>query len=327
MRRLTLRRRADERGAVIVVMVAFALVAVIIAALVVDVGAMQDERRQLQNGADAAALAVAQACGATGTCPAAGTRMSVAQSLADGNALDATSTVEYVQVDEALKKVTVRLSTRARDGKTVLPYFFGQAFTGSDGKTLHAKATATWAGLKRATVIPLTISLCEFNKATLTNTVFNVQTKIVFHKDATSCASGTSGTDLPGGYGWVADNHDGNPDDCDVTPTIGDLLQDDTGLPGTPHSCNLTSLLGKDVLVPIYNGLTGTGTNGVYRIYGFGQFHLTGYFFANSDKGTTGGAPYPCKQPETCLGGYFVKFVGIGESGGPSLGNRVALVS
>ena len=38
------------------------MVLVGMAALVVDVGAVVEEKRQLQNGADAAALAVAQSC-------------------------------------------------------------------------------------------------------------------------------------------------------------------------------------------------------------------------------------------------------------------------
>ena len=46
--------------------------------------------------------------------------------------------------------------------------------------------------------------------------------------------------------------------------TVGDTVNDDTGLPGTPHSCDLKTLLNNDVLVPIYNGLTGSGSNGPF---------------------------------------------------------------
>ena len=54
------------------------------AALVIDVGALYHERRQLQNGADAGAFAVAQAC-ADGAC---GTFTADADGFADGNAVD-----------------------------------------------------------------------------------------------------------------------------------------------------------------------------------------------------------------------------------------------
>jgi Flp pilus assembly protein TadG len=317
------RRRGDEQGAVIILMAVFSLVIVAVAALVVDVGSMLDEKRQLQNGADAAALAVAQSC-AGGACNAA-----AAQSLADQNAHDAHAHVDTPTpaIDLVNKKVTVTLSTQDAGGGTILPYSFGQVITGQKGKTLHATATAGWSGLKSAKVIPLTLSLCEFNRATSTNTVFNVPTVIVFHANATHCTSGPSGADLSGGYGWVRDNNDSNPNDCNVTPTVGDTVNEDTGLPGTPHSCDLKTLLDTDVLVPIYNSLTGSGANGIYRIYGFGELHLTGFFFSTSDRGADTSGNYPCSKPATCVGGYFIKFVGIGANGGPNVGNRVALLS
>ncbi len=59
MRRVTHRRR-DERGAMVIFLAAFSVVMIGMAALVIDVGSLLDEKRQLQNGADAGALAVAQ---------------------------------------------------------------------------------------------------------------------------------------------------------------------------------------------------------------------------------------------------------------------------
>ena len=55
-----IRARTDEKGIVVVFIAAAVVVLVGMAALVIDVGAIRDEKRQLQNGADAAALAVAQ---------------------------------------------------------------------------------------------------------------------------------------------------------------------------------------------------------------------------------------------------------------------------
>src|ERR1039457_1222087 len=59
----------DERGAVgvLVAMMLGAGVLTGMGALVIDVGQLYQERAELQNGADAAALAVAESC-ATGTC-------------------------------------------------------------------------------------------------------------------------------------------------------------------------------------------------------------------------------------------------------------------
>lgn len=323
MRRLTASGARDERGAVIIIMAAFTVVIVGIAALVVDIGAIHDEKRQLQNGADAAALGVAQLIGqtcATGS-PAclAGPLMTRAQDLANGNARDAAATVDSVTPDYGARTVTVRTSTRQGNGSTILPYEFGRALTGVNGKTVRAAATASWAGLKRAAVIPLTLSKCEFTTATQDNTVFNVQRTILFHTKAASCGGGP---DLPGGFGWLTDNNDTNNDDCNVTPSAGDIVSDDTGVVGTPHSCDMSTLLEKDVLLAVYDSLTGSGINGKYHIYGFGEFHLTGYRFNSTNSGGT----VPCSSPNTCIAGYFIRFVPVGELGGPTLGNRVALV-
>jgi hypothetical protein len=323
MRWLTPSRR-DERGAVVVLMAAFTVVIVGMAALVVDVGALHDEKRQLQNGADAAALGLAQHIGsncATGS-PAclAGTLMAQAQALAAGNARDAATTSDAVTPDYANQRVTVQTSTRDAAGNSILPYQFARSLTGVSGQTVRATATASWAGLKRAAVIPLTMSKCEFTTATSDNPVFGVQRTILFHTKAAPCGGGP---DLPGGFGWLKDNNDSDSDDCNVTPTVGNFVNEDTGVVGTPHSCDMATLLETDVLLAVYDSLTGSGNNGKYHIYGFGEFHLTGYRFTSTNSGGT----VPCNSPNTCIAGYFVRFVPVGELGGPTLGNRVALVS
>lgn len=315
----------DERGGVLPLVAAFSVVVVAMAALVVDVGSLQDERRQLQNGADAAALGVAQLIAKTcpsGPCTPA-SLVTMAQGLADANADDDETAIDSVTPDYANQRVAVSTSTRERDGGTILPYWFGQAVTGSRGQTVRATAVATWAGLDRATVIPLTLSKCEFVDATANGTVFGQPTTIVFHGRADSCSAGPSGADLPAGFGWLKDENDGNASDCNVTPSVGDLVREDTGVVGTPHSCDLSTLLGTDILISLYDGLSGSGTTGEYHVYGFGMFHLTGFRFPSK----TGGSPPPCSPPKTCIGGHFVKFVGIGDYGGPSVGNQIVLVS
>src|SRR3954447_8949498 len=71
----------DERGAVAII-VALIMVGLLgFTALAVDVAAAWSEKKQLQNGADAGALAIAQAC-AKGAC---GTPSATAQTYADLN--------------------------------------------------------------------------------------------------------------------------------------------------------------------------------------------------------------------------------------------------
>lgn len=325
MRGLTPRPRRDEKGAVIVMMTAFVLGMVGMAALVVDVGAILDEKRQLQNGADAAALGLARymakECPAVLAAPCTASQLQTkADELAVQNARDSSTKVEAPTANHATKEVTVKTSTLGGGTDPILPYAFGQVLTGVRGQTVKATATASWAGLSSAPVIPLTLSKCEFTTVTQDSTVFDVPTIILFHTKAAPCGGGP---DLPGGFGWLKDDNDSNPDDCTVTPTVGDTIKDDTGVVGTPHSCNISTLLGKNVLFALYDSFTGGGGNGKYHIYGFGEFHITGYYFSNSNKGGV----VPCAPPNTCVGGYFIRFVPIGDLGGPNLGDRVALVS
>jgi hypothetical protein len=321
MRRLTGHRRHDERGAVVVLVAVFLTTILAMAALVVDVGSILDEKRQLQNGADAAALGAAQLVGQAcprGPCspPTVLTLQSAADSLARANAGDDAASVEPVSLDFVNQRVTVKTSTKTANGGTILPYWFGTAVTGSPGKQVKATAVASWAGLKKAKAIPLTISRCDFDAATSLNTAFNVSTQVFFHGNVNDCHSrGSSGADFPGGFGWVIDDL---VSDCDITLTVNDTVIGDTGSPGTPHSCVMSTMLGQDILVPIYDGLV-KNKKWEYHIYGFGQFHLTGFQFPTQQSvGVT------CSK---CIVGYFIRFVGIGDYGGPNLGNQVALVS
>lgn len=326
MRRLTPRPRRDEKGAVIVMMTAFVLGMVGMAALVVDVGAMLDEKRQLQNGADAAALGlaqyIAQTCPVTASAACTSALQGKADQLAAGNARDGFAKVAPPTANHATQQVTVQTSTLGSGSDTILPHAFGQALSGVRGQTLKAAATATWAGLKTATVIPLTLSNSGFECATNNNTVFDVPQVILFHSQSTGACTPSGNT--PGGFGWLKDTTP-PASDCNITLSTGNTVQTDSGNPGTPGSCNLLSLVGTDILVPLFDLATCCGNNGTFHIYGFAQFHLTGYRFVASGGGT--GGVVPCSPPSTCIGGKFIKFVGIGEYGGPNLGNRVALVS
>ena len=314
-----MRARGDEGGAIIVLAAVLIFVMVGMAALVIDVGAIRDEKRELQNGADAAALAVARSCARGEVCTqATATRLSAGLVTANSGANSAS-----VVLDRGIGQVTVVAGTGlGSDG--VLPFKFGQILTGQEGQRAEATAVARWGGIKRTNVIPLTISKCEFDSATLNNTVFDRPTVILFKTKAPTCKN-TNGSDLPGGFGWVRDD-DAKPTDCDVTPTAGLTVRDDTGVVGSPNGCAIDTLLGKDVSLAVYNGVAGSGANGTYAIYGFGAFHVTGYRFASNTGGTV-----QCGSPDSCISGYFVRStgsVGTGEFGGPNLaGNRVYLIS
>lgn len=308
MRRLTrrLRRPDDERGITMILLAVSLVVIMAMAALVIDVGAMEHERRELQNGADAAALSIAHSCALSQ--PACASPTADATSLAGLNAVDGASAVDSAAVDPVAHRVTVRTSTRSKGGVPLLPFNFSQG-----GTTLHATSVATWGAPAHANTLPLTLSRCEFDKV-----AFGATT-VIFHtgeRGVTDCSNGPAGADIPGGFGWLDPS---SPGTCSAGIDAGGSVSVDPGLPA-PSGCNLTSLLGKTLLVPIFDNATKTGTKATYHIVGYGAFVLTGYRFPSTSAGT----PPPCKAPDTCIGGTFTEFViDAGTIGGTDFGVAV----
>ena len=324
MRRVNDWCRRDETGAVMILMAAFSVVFVGMAALVIDVGALHDEKRQLQNGADAAALGLARYI--LGACPDAATPACAAAlqgraiDLAKANVRDDFTTVDPPVADHAKKQVTVSTRTLEADGGGILPFSFGQILTGVKGKAVKATAVASWGGYASAPVVRLTLSRCEFLDATSNGTVFNRPTEVLFHRSTdVDCAGGPSGANLPGGFGWL-DDEDSNRNDCIVTVPVNATVGSDTGN-SAPGPCRMVDYLNSDVLVALFDVATGSGSNGSYHIYGFAQFHITGLRFPSGGNGGVSCAT------NACLAGHFIRFVPIGDLGGPNLGDRVALVS
>jgi hypothetical protein len=295
------------------ILVAAALVVIMaMAAMVIDVGAMVQERRELQNGADAAAMSVAHSCALGET--ACSTPTPAASAIAGSNG----ASIESVVIDAPAHTVTARTRNDVK-------------FSFSPGQTtLHATAVATWGPPDNGTTIPLTLSKCEFDKA-----AFGATTVIFHTNSAATCNAGPAGKDLPGGFGWLdmtaktgcttapaGKDLPGGFGWLDMTAKTGcttaiDADSDASANTGVsaPSGCDLSALLGKTILVPIFDGAVRTGTNVTYHLAGFGAFVLTGYRFPS----TSAGSPVPCKSPNTCIGGTFTEFVT--DAGGVGGGN------
>jgi Flp pilus assembly protein TadG len=303
----------DDRGAVglftaVVVVVLFGFLG-----LAVDVGAMYDERRQLANGADAAALAIAEDC-ALGviSCDRA-TGKVIAADFASANARDGAAAVDSVTIDYAEQSVRVVTSTLTSDGGHLFEPFFAEVI-GYDGTTVRAAATAQWGfPASMRGVLPLIISECEFPLGTPLPTPPRV---LFFHdgNNAEPC-NAHAGQDadgdgfLAGGFGWLdtvsgcrADLARGNWVDADPgsSPTTGCGVDD------------IRSLVGESVPLPIFDDLVGTGSGGEYHITGFALFTVTGFNFGGQFRVNP-----PCSGDERCVSGYFTTgVVHDGEVGG-----------
>ena len=157
MRGLFLRLRREELGATSVVVVLLMTALMVAAALVVDVGAMQARKAQLQDAADAAALAIAQECLVHPSTSRSGCAASVvsgagatASELAIANLNDGEALVDAVEFPTA-DTVRVTLSS-------VQQGYFG-VFAGVDETDLRAAATARFLD-----VAPLSLAMasCAF---------------------------------------------------------------------------------------------------------------------------------------------------------------------
>jgi len=287
MRRLTADGRPDEQGAVLVLVVLLTVTLVAMAAMVVDVGALLDERRQLQNGADAGALAVARSC-ALGAC-----NPTLAESLADLNSRDGDSKVDSVVPDLSTKQVRVTTSTQGGGGN-VLPYFFGQVVTGQKGRTLRATANASWttAAPSTAVAVPIAVSECEAEQLMVGTSVV-----IMFAKPIGTCL-----LKYPAGnFGWL-------DTDCPDTYTVGVSVDGDPGRSG-PKTC-LDPRINTDVTFPVFDTVTAKGSKADYHVAGFLVLRLTGWRFPGDPSPTP-----PCPSAASCVAGTVVRYTTTGSAG------------
>lgn len=193
------RRDGGDRGAVAT------LVAVLlgsgallgIGAMVVDVGQLYAEREELQNGADAAALAAAQECSA-GRC-APGRLTTLAGSYAGKNAADGLADAALCGYDAKARAlsdcpapatnltrcagdrpatgknyVEVTTSTRSKTN-TLLPPTFAGALMGKDyrGSTVAACARARWGGPAKLRALGMGVSECAWRNLTKNGTDYS----------------------------------------------------------------------------------------------------------------------------------------------------------
>jgi Flp pilus assembly protein TadG len=335
----------DDRGAVgvLVAMMLGAGVLTGMGALVLDTGQLYQERVELQNGADAAALAVAKSC-ATGTCAPA---LSAQYANENASALTGNTAASAVCGSGTLGScptstgalddcpgapsgvagyVDVRTSTKLSGGSTLLPPVFAKTLLGNSsytGTKVLACAQAAWGGASSPIIITtaFTISACEWRQATTNGTVYQSVTapsasfdqQIKLRSGAgTGCTGYSAPDDAVSLFGWMKE---GNPGGCtwnQNTPPGPTYLV----LTSTPTDCNPG--LFNDwtnhytvIDIPVYTSLTGSGASAVYTLQGMYNFVVTGYNVPASFGGTTYEPDWlksanSCSGATYCIDGYFV---------------------
>lgn len=326
---------SNEKGAATIIVAGMMVVLLGFAALAVDVGALYAEKAQLQNGADAAALAIATDC-AHGTC---GNTSSTGNQFANNNANDNASGAA-VSFPAATK---VRVVTNARDssGQNSFSLFFARIF-GMDTTPVDAVAEASWGAPSRATTLPWTVSECVFKKylspaqlASLNSTgTFSgdpIPTHVTLRYDTNAPTVGGCAAQngyQPGGFGWL-DTNSGCSTDINISAIV-------MGQPGNhfPNgaTCNtvLAHIMDEPALIPLFKTAAQNGNKTKYTLIGFAAFQVTGYKFDGGQR-LDPAAP-ACNGNCRALQGYFKRFVSLEEgmtlSGGtPNYGASVVTLT
>lgn len=221
------------------------LLAVILAlaGMAVDLGAVYAERRELRNGADAAALAVAEDCGMGARPCNLATAQATAQEYLDANAHDEASALDGVALTALGPSAgSVRVTARAWDAAANeagvrVPLL---SLLGFDRVDVGASATAIYDHPGSGAGLPLIIDTCEFYKAG--GWEQGIPVTLFFHSPSSNdpppveCPSNPAHMDFPGGFGWLAPN-EGR---CGVDLTVGSWADANESAPTSP-SCGTSS--------------------------------------------------------------------------------------
>lgn len=287
-----IRRDTDsDRGAVMIWFAVSVVVSLGMGALVVDVGALWTERRQLQNGADAAALAVAIEC-AAGPCPAS---QQIAKDYANANVNDGSASIDRicgnafphlpvcdvvppeVPTSANIRFVEVLTGTSNTPGGSQgeMKYLLAPVMDASNsGKHVTARSVAIWGPASSAKVIAMTLGKCSFDPSWINSEGVadfgNANIAVQIH-DGTMCKAG-----YPQGFDFTEDNGD-----CSASVNRGDgttwINKENEGM--NPLCRGILSnaiATGEPILIPIASNRTPPGRSPRYEIDGFALVTVCG---------------------------------------------------
>lgn len=315
-----------ERGAISVLVAILMVTLLGFAALAVDVGMLYAERTQLRNGADAAALAIAQKCARNINDADCSTTSALARSLANSNAGDGKSNISDLVLDKAAGTVRVTAgSQEAGKEPNKVSLFFARAM-GFNNAEVTVGATVRWGQPVAGPLpFPLAFSVCQVRYH-----VDGGLQQLQSHGDNANpdCMYGPDGAAVPGGFGWLVSS----PGACGglIDITVGDASNSSgNSYPGVvcdsvlqKWAADITA--GKDVtaLLPVFNVVTGTGANAKYHLTSFAAFNVKGWKFSGTDNelpksfhNTSTSVPSSVACTNNCRGiiGSFIQYVSLAD--------------
>ncbi len=257
------KRLRNERGQAVIMTVIFLTVLVGAAAIVTDVGAWYRQQRQAQATADAAALAGAQLLPVDTT---------TAQTLA----------AQYAASNGGgVKDITLRSDFQPNDTVVVkvekdVPSFFANIFS-IDHATVDATAAARADVPEQvAGAAPIVVNKLHPLLSGPGCPCFHQSTTLPLGK--TGAPGAFALVDLNGGSNanvdlakWIENGYDGYL-------SIGDYFSN-TGAQFSSSNVQtaLSDRIGTELLFPVYDKLSGGGSNAAYEVIGWVAFHLTSF--------------------------------------------------
>ncbi|MET3920469.1 TadE/TadG family type IV pilus assembly protein [Arthrobacter sp. UYEF20] len=284
MRRL-MRSPDNERGATGVLVAVMMLVLMGAGAMAVDVGQIYAERAQLQNGADAGAMAVARRCQKAGGCtvPQA---MAWATELSGPNANDGATTVDSVDLSVPHQVTVVTSTLNGTSGAGFLTKMFASALN-APPVTVRAGAIAIWQDTTAAGAFPLVFDQCQITPAyaPLATTV------LIKEHGKSPCVGSPSGHHIPGGFGWLAE-----AGVCDIGAGADGWVGSNTGNSKLPADCAATLDAWRTAIdhskkryatafFPIFDDGDKGGKDGRFHLSGFARVEIHGWSFVKDVDG------------------------------------------
>ena len=315
---------SPERGATAVMVTILMLVLVGAGALAVDIGRIAAAKGQLQNGADASALAVAGYCAQNpSSCTTTG--VSLADQYTSANSNSGTAVPSSVMFPTATS-VRVVSSTPAGGLQLTLAQVFG-----TESQIVEAAATASWTPPSGGGGFPLALSDSCFD---LSSAAESGDLQRFSYKPGNgpngepsdmNCTRNASGQTVPGGWGWLEES-----DSCESTTAADGTIPSDPG--NNPADCQeilqgwVNDLsFGKpvEVLFPIFDSAEYQGNNAQYHILGYATLQIYAWQFSG-----TGNSPFSympasipanvkCAGSQRCVIGKFIRFVTTDAETGP----------
>lgn len=323
-------RRSDaEDGAVAILMAVCTIILVAVLAFLTDFGLAYANKQALQSGVDAASLAagrhIAEKALPNQTCDSieAGMEDSAAAIVQEYFALNGTAADAavgpgpngYIECNDNALMVSVVAAQTS-------PYILGTPFVeeGSDGIALKSRAKAAVGPAGSALGIR-PFAICKVDAEALEAAYGQAYNIVLDNRTNRGCgvASGNFGLmDLDGGANgtpqvreWILNGYE--REISAAPPTVLEGGPGDTG--GGALDAQMDTVIGEDVVLPVFDSVVRDGANARYTISGFISVEICGFDFAG--RRGIGGCFDSSAEPDPGRNSYlqvtFKRLIAVGE--------------